>query len=114
MLALHHRLQLERRLVRQCLRQDVSRRDVDSLLEQVMLQHDEACIDCGRVAQDLIKVVDHLRDGDGAPGNVEVAGVKGGCLRNACPDDGFESHRGCDCPYTIAVKLDFVLRHSQG
>ena len=66
------RLDLERRLVRERIGEDVTSGDVDRLLEEIVLENDETSVDGGRVADDVLPVVEHLGRGREAAGDVEI------------------------------------------
>lgn len=65
-------LDRERGLVREGVGEDVARGDLDRLLEQVVLEDDEARVDRRRVAEDVLPVEEHLLDRRGAAVDVEV------------------------------------------
>ena len=66
------RLDLERRLVRERIGEDVTGGDVDRLLEEIVLENDETSVDGGRVADDVLPVVEHLGGAHGAARDIEV------------------------------------------
>lgn len=59
-------------LVGQGLGQDISRSNVNSLLEQIVLKNDKTGVDFCRVAHDKVPVVQYLVDIDTAPRNTPV------------------------------------------
>ena len=65
-------LDLERRLVRKGIGQNVPSGDVDALLEQIVLKDNETSVDSGRVANDVLPVVEHLGGAHGAARDIEV------------------------------------------
>ena len=66
------RLNRELGLVRERIGEDVTRGDLDGLLEQVVLEDDEAGVEGRGVAEDVLPVLEHLRRADGAAGNVVI------------------------------------------
>lgn len=70
--ALNHGLDVERRLVRERIGQDVTGGDIYRLLEQIVLQDDETVVNNSRVADDALPVVEHLLRRDGAAVDIEV------------------------------------------
>lgn len=65
-------LNFERWLVSKGIWKDVVDRDVDALLEQIVFENDETSIDRGRVANDVLPVVEDLCRRDGTGGNIKV------------------------------------------
>jgi hypothetical protein len=68
----YNRFDAESRLVSYGIRYDVSDRQFNRLLEQVMFQHNETCRYDGYVAQNLLPVSQNLRGGDQTSSNIEV------------------------------------------
>ena len=58
--------------MRESIRQDVVHRDVHGLLEEIVLEDDEASVDHARVVDDAVPVVQDLLRVRGAASDVEV------------------------------------------
>ena len=65
-------LNLERRVVCKCVGEDITGGNVDTLLEEVVLENDEAMVDRSRITDDALPVVEHLGRGRETTSNVEV------------------------------------------
>ena len=118
-------MDFEGRVVRQGVREDVTRRNFHRLLEEIVLQNNEAVVQGGGGAQDALPVLEDLLDWSGAVVDVEVCvkgkialvpHAKGEARRNelavsiesrsgrcAGPNDGGKAHGKGDSPDTIAT-----------
>lgn len=70
--ALNHGLDVEGGLVRERVRENITSGDIDGLLEQIVLEDNEAVVNCSRVANDALPVVEDLFRRDGTAVDIEV------------------------------------------
>lgn len=96
--------------MRQSVRKDIPRGDVDALLKQIMLQGDETGVDVGGVAEDIFPVLEDLADSGGACADAEVVGVECGRCADTCPDDGGQTHSDTDSTDSVTVAYYLLSR----
>ncbi len=75
------RFESELRVVRHRFGQNVSNGEIDGLLEQVVLEHDEPGLDLRRIVHDRVEIGYHLRGRDGARIDIEITRVKSNSWR---------------------------------
>lgn len=76
--------------------------DLDLSLPEIVLENDEACVQHGRVSEDILELLEGLGTGGGASWDTPIVGVElGEGLRVTRPDDGTETHGERDGTDTV-------------
>ena len=94
--------------MRQSVRKDIPRGDVDGLLKQIMLEDDETGVNVGGVIEDVFPVLEDLANGGGASADAEVVGIECGCGADTRPNDGGQTHCDGDSTDTVTCSILFV------